>query len=245
MNTSTRYDIPPAAPAPVQPTARSLLGELTVGITLTRLAWSAPLLKRVAGGDASVILIPGWKAPEASMEPLRRFLRSRGFAAHHWGLGTNRGNPERDRERVAEMASDLLVKEGRPVALVGWSLGGVIARETARLVPEAVSGVVTYGTPAVGGPTYTLAASKWGEEECARISEMARELDESSPIPVPIAAVFTRSDGVVSWPACIDRYSPRVTHFEVTSSHLGMGIDPTVWSIVAEQVRAFAAEDRE
>lgn len=240
MRQAIEYRTPPDAPPPITPTTRSLLGELTLGLTVARLVLAAPKLARLQRGGSPLVLIPGWKSPEASMEPLRRFLKSRGYQAQHWGLGTNQGDPEADREKVAELVTDIYEKEGQPVGLIGWSLGGVVARETARLIPDSVLGVVTYGTPVMGGPTYTLAGPWWGDEECERISTTVRELDETSPISVPIAAIFTRKDGVVSWPSCIDRYSPDVVHFEASSTHLGLGVDPTVWEIVAQQLGEFA-----
>ncbi len=60
--------------------------------------------------------------------------------------------------------------------------------------------------------------------------------DAASPIRVPLTAVFTRRDGIVAWPACIDRFSPTVEHAEVSSTHIGMGLDPDVWAIVAERL---------
>jgi hypothetical protein len=109
------------------------------------------------------------------------------------------------------------------------------------LVPHAVSVVITYGTPVIGGPTYTLAAASWGEVECARIRTRLRELDAQSPISVPIVAIFSRQDEVISWPACIDRESPNVKHFEVRSPHIAMGFDPAVWSIIGRQLATFSA----
>ena len=87
----------------------------------------------------------------------------------------------------------------------------MIAREVARLIPDSVSQVITYGTPVVGGPTYTPAAGSYGDEECRRIAGKVVELDRESPIRVPVSAIFSRRDGVVSWPACIDRTCPWVS----------------------------------
>lgn len=171
------------------------------------------------------------------MAPLRSYLAWLGHDARHWGLGVNDGRPERDARRMADRVGHLAVA-GRPVALVGWSLGGTVARETARLVPDAVSRVVTYGTPAVGGPTHTAGATAYGPDEAARITRLVDELDGASPIRVPITAIFTRNDGVVAWTACIDRRSPEVDHVEVSSTHLGMGIDPDVWLAVADRLAA-------
>ena len=172
----------------------------------------------------------------ASMAPLRAYLRSVGHDAHGWGLGVNSGHPERDTEILAEKVAAQHQQTGRKIALVGWSLGGVIARETARTVPDAVSRVITYGTPAIGGPTYTLGAAAFGRAESARIRQMITDLDGRNPIQVPITAIFTRRDRVVSWPACIDRTSPDVEHVEVHSTHAGMGLDPNVWHVVATRL---------
>ena len=97
--------------------------------------------------------------------------------------------------------------------------------------------MITYGTPVIGGPTFTVGANKYGKEECQRIASLIDELDRDMPIAVPITAIFTRNDGTVSWPACIDRVSKRVTHIEVKSSHGSMGVDPDVWRIVGEKLR--------
>ncbi len=205
--------------------------------TLARLPWlplHLPALLRAPRGDGGVVVdIPGWRAPEASMAPLRTYLRLLGHDARTWGLGTNTGRPERDAERLAERVADLAERGGRPVALVGWSLGGVVARETARLLPDAVRAVVHYGTPVVGGPTWTAGAGTIGQRECRRLAELSARYDAQDPLRVPVTAVFTRQDRVVDWAACIDRTSLDVRHVEVGSTHLGMGVDPAVWLTVA------------
>ena len=174
------------------------------------------------------------------MAPLRRYLAKLGYDARHWGFGTNKGDPERD---CALFSEKLLshMPPGEKAALIGWSLGGVIARETARAIPEIVSGVVTYGTPVIGGPIYTPAARAWGAAESRRLSAEIERLDSENPIQLPIAAIFSRRDGLVSWPACIDRTSPKARHFEVKAPHLAMGLDPDVWRIVADELNRFTS----
>jgi pimeloyl-ACP methyl ester carboxylesterase len=174
------------------------------------------------------------------MEPLRRWLARRGFAARHWGFGVNGGQPEVDADRLARVVDARAAAIGRPIGLVGWSLGGVIAREVAREVPHAVSSVVTYGTPVIGGPTYTIAATAWPPEKRAYIARKIASMDERRPIARPIRAVFTRRDGIVAWPACLDRASTDVVHFEADSGHFGMGIDPDVWRLAADTLDAHA-----
>lgn len=233
------YVEPPPAPAPSGPPRRGLRGEWRIGLQVARLVAATPTLGRAPRGEgAPVVLVPGWKAPPASMFPLRRFLRYLGYDAHDWELGVNEGRPERDAPRVAAQVERLASATGCPVTLVGWSLGGTIAREAARQAPVAVAQVITYGTPVVGGPTHTIGARSYGPEESARISALIDELDAASPISVPITAVFTRRDGIVSWRACIDRVSPDVRHVEVSSTHISMGFDPDVWRIIADRLAA-------
>ena len=232
------YDAPPAAPQPKAPQPSStILSEWQIGFQLFRLGLSSLELRQLPKGNGEpVMLLPGFLAPEWSMEPLRKFLDWLGYSAVHWGLGVNRGNPERDHALLAPKVVELAQQYGQPVSLIGWSLGGTIAREVARIEPESVAQVITYGTPVIGGPTYTVGARSYGEEECQRISSVIDELDRESPIQVPITAIFTRNDGTVSWPACIDRASKDVTHIEVKSSHGSMGLDPDVWRVVGEKL---------
>ena len=232
---TTRHGAPPAAGRPSGPPDRSTLaGEALSGLQIPRLMLAVPRLARVPRGDGSpVVDIPGWRAPESSMAPLRAYLRRLGYQARTWGLGTNMGDPQGDAERMAESIAALSERAGSPVALVGWSLGGVIAREVAREIPENVSRVITYGTPVLGGPAHTVAASNYEAGFGDEVDRIVAGLDADAPISVPITAIFTRRDGIVAWQACIDRASPDVEHIEVSSTHIGLGIDPDVWEIVA------------
>lgn len=239
LSTVLVYEAPPAAPKPKAPKpSATILSEWQFGYQLARLGFSTLSLRQMPRGNGEpIMLLPGFMAPEWSMEPLRRYLNWLGYSAVHWGMGVNRGNPERDHELLAPKVVDLAQKSNHPVTLIGWSLGGVVAREVARIQPESVAQVITYGTPVIGGPTFTVGANKYGKEECQRIASLIDELDRDLPIAVPITAIFTRNDGTVSWPACIDRVSKRVTHIEVKSSHGSMGVDPDVWRIVGEKLR--------
>ncbi len=219
------------------PSRRLAVGELTAGLTAARILGATPRLVSAPRGDGSVVIdVPGWRAPEVTGAPLRGYLRWLGYDARGWGFGTNTGRPGRDTDRLAESVLRILEETGAPVALVGWSLGGVIAREVARRHPDAVRRVVTYGTPVVGGPSFTAVASSYPPEVRALAAAVAERLDAGSPIQVPLTAVYSRRDGIVAWQACIDRVSPHVEHVEVASSHLGLGLDPDVWSVVARRL---------
>ncbi len=225
-------------PADRGPGLGQRVGEVRAGVQVARLLAAAPRLAGAPRGDGGpVIDAPGWRAPESAGAPLRRYLRWLGHDAHGWGLGVNAGtDPERDGERLAERVVAAHRRTGRPVALVGWSLGGVLAREAARHVPDAVRAVVTFGSPLVGGPAHTIAAARYGQAECDRLTALVERLDADRPIRVPITAILTRADGVVHWRACIDHRSPRVEHVEVGSTHLGLGLDPDVWAVVADRL---------
>lgn len=233
----TRDDVTRLPRASRPPSGRLVAGELTAGLAAGRLLGAAPRLAGAPRGDGSTVIdVPGWRAPEVSGAPLRGYLRWLGYDARGWGFGTNTGRPERDTDRLAESVLEIVEETGAPVALVGWSLGGVIAREVARRHPDAVRRVVTYGTPVVGGPSFTAVASSYPPEVRARAAAVTERLDADRPIRVPLTAVYSRRDGIVAWQACIDHVSPDVEHVEVGSSHLGLGLDPDVWSVVARRL---------
>lgn len=231
-----RHPVPPDTPSPRTPTGRRIWQEMAAVFQWGRLFRRVPTLLGHTERPGVVVLIPGWKAPQMSMTPLRRYLCSRGHDARHWGLGTNRGSAEDDVLTMIPRVQRLAHATGQRVSLVGWSLGGVIAREIARERPEVVEQVVHYGTPVVGGPTFTLGAPTWGEQECARMAAITADREAAKPLRVPVTAIFSRADRVVSWPACIDRNSPHIEHVEVGSSHSGMGLDPDVWAAVIESL---------
>lgn len=221
--------------APIGPPTRAgLIGEVGTVLQPLRLALGAPNLRRAPRGDGRVsFVLPGWRAPELSTAPVRAYLGNLGHDARSWGLGVNQGDVEAKRDEMLERVVAVADDTGRPVNLIGWSLGGVVSREIARVVPEAVHRVVTYGTPAVGGPTFTAGHAAFGADECKRITRLQQVLDATEPIRRPITAIFTRNDTVVDWRACIDRTSPSVRMVEVGSTHVGLGLDPDVWLIVA------------
>ncbi len=223
----------PSGPPPTWAT----IGELTSPLAAARLVGAVPRLASAPRGDGHLVVdIPGWRAPELSGAPLRRYLRLLGYDARGWGFGTNTGDPRRDVERLSSRVLDLVDEIGTPASLVGWSLGGVIAREVARRHPDAVRRVVTYGTPVAGGAAYTSVARARGRGTQVDSDRVAHRLDAESPIRVPLTVLFSRRDGVVAWPACIDHATPGAEHVEVFSTHIGMGIDPDVWAIVADRL---------
>jgi thioesterase domain-containing protein len=159
------------------------------------------------------------------MEPMRRFLLQHNFTAVHWGLGRNNGDVPGLLPQVTDLVRDLAEAEGRSVALVGWSLGGYLARETARDLPEYVDEVITLGTGAWGGPKYTLAAPYYKFQGLA-VDEIESNTFERYQIPIkqPVTAFYSKRDGIINWECCIDHWSPNVTHIEIDCPHMGMPV---------------------
>ena len=206
-------------------------------LELPRLMLSTPsLLKEPRGDGAPVIVVPGFGADDRSTWPLRSFLKAQGYDARGWGRGLNRGPVPDSVDAVGEIVE----QADAPVSLVGWSLGGYIAREVARDLPGRVTRVVTFGSPVIGGPKYTtvaaIAASQgWDLDEI----EAAVEERKRTPLRVPVTAIYSRTDGVVAWQACVDSEgSGPIEHVEVETSHVGLGFSADVYRLVARRLAA-------
>lgn len=227
-------DRPLAAPARIR-----RFGELRAARELVRAGVRTPaLLSAAKGNGQTVVALPGFGSNDLATLPLRRYLVTRRMRTFGWELGVNGGDVAALLPPVTERVRSVVVRTGKPAHLIGWSLGGVLAREVARDEPELVHQVITYGTPVVGGPKYTTAAQAYGE---ANVNEIAIEVAARNQIPitVPVTAMYSRKDGIVDWRACIDDFSPDVENIEVTSTHVGMGLDPDVWSEIVERIVNF------
>jgi pimeloyl-ACP methyl ester carboxylesterase len=235
-----REGLPPDVDADeLRPPSRwRLFGEGRVLFEGLGLLAALPRLRAAAphGNGEPVLVVPGFATDDGWTSRLRSFLRSIGYHAVGWGLGRNRGNVPTLIPEVVRRTELLANQHEQPVRLLGWSLGGYLAREAARERPELVDRVVTLGAPIIGGPTYTASAPMYVRRGYA-LDEIAAAVEEreSEPIRVPVFAIYSRSDGVVAWRACIDRFNnPLVEHHEVESSHLGMVNSPRVFGLVAD-----------
>lgn len=219
------------APGPV-----AFLGEAAWARELVRLPLGARRLRGLPRGSGRpAVVISGLGGPEVSTRPLRTFLRRSGHDARGSGLGVVGPDVEAQLARVGARVVALALSSDDRVALVGWSIGGVIAREVARDHPDVVRRVITFGTPAEGGPAHTTFGRAYGPAELERIAVAAEER-ATRPISVPLTAVRSRRDGIVAPDACIDTRTPGAENLEVGSTHIGMGLDPDVWRIVAERL---------
>jgi pimeloyl-ACP methyl ester carboxylesterase len=219
------------------PSRLALVGEARIVGEWTAMRLALPALRRMAprGGGAPVLVVPGFATDDSWTESLRQFLADVGHDVHGWGLGRNHGRVPELIPKLIDRTEEITEATGRTVRLVGWSLGGYLAREVARERPHLVERVVTLGAPVVGGPKYTASAPMYLKRGYD-LDAIEADVDarESEPITVPVDAVYSRSDGVVAWQACLDHVSPDVRHHEVGSSHLGLVASPDVFRLVAD-----------
>jgi pimeloyl-ACP methyl ester carboxylesterase len=194
------------------------------------------------GRGGVVYVLPGFGASDTSTVPLRAYLRGLGYDARGWELGRNTGDVGGYALAMIERIERDVAATNQKVPLVGWSLGGVVAREVARERPDLVERVITFGSPVVGGPRYTRVGRAYEARgyDMATVEAVIAER-ERRPIRVPITAIHTRGDGVVSWRACIDSTSPDVENIEVRTTHFGLGLHHEVYSIVARKLAGRAA----
>lgn len=224
-------------PAPVTPERRARTEALLV-LEPARLAFNGwRLVARRAPVPRTVMVLPGRGGNDAATAPLRAYLRSLGHEAHGWGLGVHRGEVLHNVALLKRRLAALHEGHGRRVALVGWSLGGIVARELARQEPDAVSHVMTLGAPLVGGAKYTALAATY-RARGVDLDETERELARRARLAdhIAVTSIFSRYDGVVSWPACVDRTNPGAENIEVVATHLGLAYHHEVWRIVADRL---------
>jgi hypothetical protein len=236
--TSSRATQVPLPDGP--PSFASFIGEVRGAVQPLRLlANRARLTGTPTVADQVVLVFPGLGAGDSSTWPLRRWLRARGAQAHGWNLGINRGDPSAVLDACIVRAESLSARSGRPVHMVGWSLGGVIAREIGRDRPAISASVVTFGTPNLGGPRFSRAHRRYSSSQLQAIEETIADR-RTRLISVPVTSIYSRHDGIVNWQSCVDRDTPTARNIEVSSTHLGMGVDPDVWSLIAEAISSAA-----
>ena len=128
------------------------------------------------------------------------------------------------------------VGHGRKVSLIGWSLGGIFAREMARRAPDQVRCVITLGSPFAGAPRASNAWQLYERASNRRVEDWPQRERMKTPPPVPATAIFSRSDGIVAWQGCLEREGPTSENIEVEGSHCGLGHNPTVLYAVADRL---------
>jgi pimeloyl-ACP methyl ester carboxylesterase len=201
------------------------------------LALSWPMLGSAPRGDGHPVLVfPGLIANDATTWPLRRFLERQNYAVQPWGMGFNRGPRDGLLEKLVENIQSLHQRYGTKVSLVGWSLGGVIARVLAAQLPEHVRNVVTLGSPHGGDPKASHAWRVFESVSGFKVDDPALQGLLHSKPQMPMTSLLSKSDGVVNWQLSLLPDSPMTENIEVLASHLGMGANPAVLWALADRL---------
>jgi pimeloyl-ACP methyl ester carboxylesterase len=198
---------------------------------------ASPLLARAPAGDGHpVIVFPGLATADFSTAPMRRFLRDRGYTPYAWGQGLNRGPRAGVLEQCRRLVHEVSQRHGRKVSLVGWSLGGLYAREMAKELPEAARCVVTLATPFAGHPRATNAwrLYEWVSGQPSQDSKLTKRIRRAPSCPT--TSIYSRSDGIVAWQCSVNEPAPHTENIEVHASHVGMGVNPLALYALADRL---------
>ena len=213
---------------------------------------------RGAGGQP-VLLIPGFLAGDDSLGLMTKWLRRTGHRTRSAGIRANIDCSGRSVAKLMERTEELAERHGRRVVVIGQSRGGTFARVMAVRRPDLVSGIVTLGSPLTStfdlhplvkmqiravGTLGTIGAKGLFSLNCLSgecCEEFRTELSAPFPKDVGFLSIYSKSDGIVRWSACLDEAAQ---HVEVNASHIGMAANPGVYRAVATGLDRFRREER-
>lgn len=203
-----------------------------------------PFLAQLPKGDGhSVVVLPGFMASNNSTAPMRRLLDQLGYEAHGWDSGRNVVVNEALISRLEAQLERLFDETGRTISLIGWSLGGVLAREIAKLKPDLIRLVVSLGSPISDDRNHTNAARLFkffnGDAPERLRGGQFTGLDVAPPVPT--TSIFTKTDGIVHWRGSVQHPHKVSSHhgtenIEVYASHCGLGVNPSVMIALADRL---------
>jgi hypothetical protein len=221
-----------------KPTLLDILKEVRAPFEFASVALHAHALSKAPKGSGqAVMLVPGYLADDYSMRPLGAYLKYLGYDIYYTELGRNMGKVNTDMIRLGDRVKSVSQSlDGDKLTLIGWSLGGILTREVARLFPDVVQEVLTLGTPIVGGPKFTSVGKMYAKANNIDLEEFELDVHQRNSIGLtqPVTSIYSKSDGVVNWQASVDIYNQHAINLEVTGSHMGLGINPKVWLTIAD-----------
>ena len=189
------------------------------------------------GAGAPVMVIPGFLATDASTFALRSGLAASGYDVHGWGQGSNLGASEARLERLARDVAQIAGEREQPVMLVGWSLGGLYAREIAKRAPDHVARVVTLGSPFSGNPRSNRVWWLYEWINGHPVDALPIDCDLSAKPPVPTIALWSRDDGIVASASARGLPHEADAAVEVSCSHIGFTFEPAAIAAVIAALR--------
>jgi pimeloyl-ACP methyl ester carboxylesterase len=245
---------------PAPPGLSLLLGEASRwGLESTRLLAQLPrIIADAPRGDGHpVLVLPGYGGGDGSTLVMRYVVGRLGYQACKLELGVNHESAQdrivsvddavRFREKmvalVVERVRSIFEERGEKVSLVGWSMGGLYAFDTARELPEMVRQVVTLGSP-YGDPrgTSTFELLRWlkGSNVPVESQDFASWLRKAEPGDgaVPVTAIYSATDGIVSPEVARPAPAPSVECIEVEASHVGFGLNPEAFRVLSQRIHA-------
>jgi pimeloyl-ACP methyl ester carboxylesterase len=199
----------------------------------------SPLLMRAPRGDGHPVLaLPGFLASDLSMAPMRRYLTALGYDAYAWKMGRNVGGFARMRVALRDRLAEIHSTTGRKVSVVGWSLGGVYARDLALQAPELVRYVVTLGSPFAGNVRATNATRLYEAMSGEAVQDNSGFRQAiAGDLPVPTTSIYSRTDGIVNWRTSRLRASATAENIEVyLASHVGLGVNAAALWATADRL---------
>jgi pimeloyl-ACP methyl ester carboxylesterase len=190
------------------------------------------------GHSHGALVLPGLLAGDPSTRVIRGYLRRLGHTPWGWRLGRNLGPSTRILDGMVDALEALADRTGEPVSIIGWSLGGIYARELARKHPALVRQVITLGSP------FNMVDARQSRADPVfqrrrhlyDVSRVPSREQVAEPIPVPSTAVYSRRDGIVAWQSCIEPESAQHQNVEVRCAHLGFGVDPATLWLIADRM---------
>jgi pimeloyl-ACP methyl ester carboxylesterase len=188
-----------------------------------------------------VLVIPGFLATDRTTLPLRSALAHAGWRVHGWGMGWNKGvrldTIDRLKQRLDEVSPDT------PVLLVGWSLGGLFAREVARSYPDRVRAVITLGSPFSGDPhqNHVWRLYEWVARHKVDDPPVPRITDKP---PVPHLALWSRKDGLIAPRAAKGLEHERDEAVELDCAHMAFGVSKRAAKSVVREIDRFLKRNR-
>jgi pimeloyl-ACP methyl ester carboxylesterase len=195
----------------------------------------SPLLLRAPRGDGHPVLaLPGFLASDISMAPLRGYLKQLGYDCYGWKIGRNLGGIASRRNALKKRLTDIYDSTGRKVSIVGWSLGGIYARDLALQLPDLVRSVITLASPFANDVRATNATRLY-EALSGETVEANSELIQAigGDLPVPVTSIWSRTDGIANWRTSLVKPSATAENIEVyLASHIGIGVNAAaLWAI--------------